>query len=282
MLGPEPFYFHNTVHNFGTVSTTPGTAITTTTTANTDGTAVTLLSALAFDVHYVTIAFGGTATAAASNSALLDILVDPAGGTSWTAFINDLAVGNRGVLGVAGTLKDPNAFFHFPVFIKAGTSIGARIRWPQAAALAGRVLIQCYGDPSQPDQWWCGTGVETLGAVPASSSSTAVALGTSSALGSWVTIGTSSYRYGAVQPGIHFTGGTLTAFGSYMYLGVGSTVLPGAPTYYITTNTSEQLSVAAPAGPIWCDVPASTIWQMAGRSSSASATSLYGSIYGVY
>src|SRR5574339_530603 len=62
--------------------------------SNADGTAVTLLSGLAQDVQYIAVAISGMGvTTGENNSCLLDILTDPAGGTSWGVLINDLICG---------------------------------------------------------------------------------------------------------------------------------------------------------------------------------------------
>src|SRR5215207_4816840 len=71
----------------------PGTTVTPSATANTDGTAQTLIPALSHDCEFLVISAGGYTAAAALASTALDILVDPAGGTSWSVLIDDLLVG---------------------------------------------------------------------------------------------------------------------------------------------------------------------------------------------
>ena len=187
-LMAEPWCFANYVDNLPAVpaaalygtTVTPGTS-------NADGTAATLLSALAFDVHYIVVGFSGMSTNGAAGYHLADILRDPAGGTAWQAFIDDLVCGFTFSL-AAGV--NYNCYYHFPIFIKAGTSIGCQIRGSHSvAAVAPAVVIYAYGNPSRPDAWWCGSGVETLGITPATSTGTSVTPGNTGAFGNWATIG---------------------------------------------------------------------------------------------
>lgn len=278
----QPFKFCNSVDNL--VGTPSGTGVFgtnfTANSSNSDGTAVTVLSALAFDVHQLVIAIGGISLASANSNCLLDVLVDPAGGTSWSPLIDDLVCG---MTPIVGTASGPGNIYAFPIFIKAGSSIGVRARTAHTTNITtGRIVMWAYGNPSRPDMWWCGQKVESLGINAGSSKGTNVTPGNSGTYGSWATIGTSSARYGAVQFQMNGTDGSAVALGYYFQLGVGSTKLPGSPTIARTLTTSEVGALTGPGNPIWCDVPASTPWQIRATCSSTGAEVWNGAVYGVY
>jgi hypothetical protein len=58
-----------------------------------DGAAVTVLPALAHDCEYLWLGVSGISASAKANTALMDLLIDPAGGTSWVSLIDDMVVG---------------------------------------------------------------------------------------------------------------------------------------------------------------------------------------------
>ncbi len=242
-----------------------------------DGTAVSILSALAHDVHYLVLAIGGINTAAADGNAALDVLSDPAGGTSWGSIIDDLCCGMTPVPSATVGLT---AWYYFPLWIKAGTSIGVRAKTAHTVAIAtGQVAMWAFGEPRRPEQWWCGQKVETIGI--ADSKGTAVTPGTSGAFGSWTNIGSaSSARFGAVQLGINGSDANALANGWWWQLGVGSVQVPGSPTIYRAIATSEQGGIVG-MQPIFCNFPGGTQFQARNAVSSASGEDGYCAVYGV-
>jgi hypothetical protein len=143
-----------------------------------DGTAVTLLPALAHDCEYLWLGICGTGvTGGAANNSLMDLLIDPAGGTSWTSIIDDLLVGhaNGNSTYFTGSSSSMPLEYHFPLWLPAGASIGARIRMqntgsPIALPTFTRVMAQVCGGNKNPASWWCGQKVETVGTMVPSSS----------------------------------------------------------------------------------------------------------------
>lgn len=247
--------------------------------SNSDGSAVAVLSALAFDCHYLIIGIAGISAAGADAQCLLDVLTDPAGGTSYGSFIDDLVCGHTPVLTDRTGI---GCWYHFPIFIPAGSSVAVRARTAHGSNIAtGFVVAYAYGDPTRPDMWWCGQKVESLGTNAASSKGTDVTPGNSGVDGSWTTIGTSTYRYGAVQYGVNGSDGTAAALGYYWELGVGSQAFPGAPKSYRLNTTSEAGIASGLSQPIWCDVPASTAWQLR-ATCSGTAEVWNAAVYGVY
>jgi hypothetical protein len=279
----EPWYFANYVDNLGSppsltvpgVNVVPGTS-------NADGTAVALLAAdLEFDVHYLVVGFAGFNTSIAALYCLADILVDPAGGTAWKSLIDDLVIGYTDTLTTNITFSH---WYHFPIFIESGSALGCRARTSHTAAPAGgRVLVYAYGNPSRPDAWWCGSGVETLGVTAASSIGTSVTPGNTGVMGSWTTIGTSTARYGAIEWGGNGTDATATSIQYYFQVGYNNVQIPGAPTKSIFMGTAETYRESACPGPSWCDIPSGTAIKVRGTGSGTSEIWAGGfAVYGVY
>lgn len=262
--------------------TTPGTTFTAGNT-NTPGTAVTLLSALSQDIQLLSIGFQGVTLSTADCNALADLLVDPAGGTSWSAKISSIPCGysplNTGALCAS-------LWYHFPIYIKAGTSIGLRAATAHTADITtGVCIINTYGSPSSPDMWWCGENVETLGANTSTSKGTDLTSpGVSNANGSWTSIGTSTYRYGSVQLGVGgvSTNAATNGIGYNTFMGYGSTKLVGTSPHYSCSSSNEALARTGHQQPIFCDVASGTVWQAMTSSSSASPQNLNVVVMGVY
>lgn len=115
---------------------------------------------------------------------LLDIGVDPAGGTSYTAVISNIPCG-------AGATDVGHPFF-FPLYIKAGSSVAVRVQGANATAGTVRVAAKFYGHLSNPAAWKQGFFSETIGTVT-NSNGTSFTPG-NAADGSWVSLGTTANR----------------------------------------------------------------------------------------
>lgn len=273
-----PWSFANEVDNLtGTPASPWGTTVTPGT-SNADGTAVALLTSLAFDVHYLVVAFQGMNISLAAFYALADILVDPAGGTAWRTFIDDLVVGYATDGGNCWTR------YHFPIYIKSGTSVGCRIRTSHTVTATNpRVHIYAFGNPSNPQMWWCGSRVETLGVTAASSIGTSVTPGNTGVYGTWTNVGTvTGARYGAIQYGANGTDSSALGVQYHFQLGYNNIQLPGSPTMRISMATTENCWTT-PMGPIWCDIPQGEQLQIRGTCSGVAEAWAGGfAIYGVY
>lgn len=267
MLLLPDFYFADRVDNYPSTPTLlNGTSVSSGASANTDGSVVTALSALAFDACLLVV---GPGIAGASNTLVngcLDVMRDPAGGTSWASFIDDLWSGGHAshVAGGAGSQQ----FWHFPVFIKAGTSLGFRLRLNIAGPIAGTFQIAAYGNPSHPEMWWCGQGVETIGVTAASSAGTAVTPGNSGSFGSWTSVGsTTTKRFGAIQMGLGRNDNSSLAINYHWEMGYGSNRLPGSPTFHNSSTTGEQSQHNCFDQLIRCDILPGTQMQVRGKAS---------------
>lgn len=274
-----PWYFAYCTDNHPNTpsSSSPGTACTPGT-SNADGTPVSLISAIAHDVHKIVVHVTNTNTSTAARYQLMDILIDPAGGTSWASWIEDLVCG---FLPANATGVNSGAYYAFPVYLPAGCSIGTQMRTSHTVASAARVSIWAFGEPSRPDMWWCGQGVETLGVTAATSRGTVVTPGNSSAYGSWATIGTSTYRYGAIQLGTNGTDSSSTAVNYAFQAGIGNQPLPGWPIDIRGMGTTEVGAWMNSGQVINCDIAAGSSLEVRGKS-SGTAEAWDCALYGVY
>jgi hypothetical protein len=239
---------------------------------NADGSSVAGISAITHDVEYLVICYQGYSSTGGNNSVLLDILIDPAGGTSWgsTPLISDLLVGC--VNANTSQLIPGQNYYHFPIWIKSGSSIGMRARTAHTGSNGGTVALFAYGGNANPSSWWCGTTVTEIGINAASSQGTDHLAGDSSVFSSWTNFGsTLPYQTGALQFAVHGTNVTTTAnnLNYHFEFGVGSTRI-GHPILRFT-NTNEGGWVINPA-PIFCNLPAGTQLQVRGKCNSTAQT----------
>lgn len=211
--------------------------------SNADGATVQILSALAQDVQYLVLGVGSFAVAAGNGQTLLTIVYDPAGGTSWVPLINYLVVGFSPIV---NNLTPLSLWFHFPIWIPAGSTVGVMARTRHTVDMTtGRVIAHAYGQPTRPELWWCGTQVETIGVDNTISQGTNFTPGNSGAWGSWTDIGsTSVHRHGAIQWGVNGSDDTATAIGYFAELGIRDSssngiAIPGSPIGYWCNTTSE-------------------------------------------
>lgn len=281
-----PWYFaHNTCwigqNESSLAQLIPG-AAPTSGAAHTKGSTVTLLTALTHDVHCIAIAIMNTGGSLVEGAALADIMIDPAGGTSWAAtpLISNIIGGTQTSHGAAGT---PYAqWLMFPIFVASGSSLGVRLQH-SSATITPRVNCHVWGNPSNPAMWWFGNGVETLGADTSTSRGTPVTPDASGTYGSWTDIGTSTSNYGAVTFGVNsFGDNAVDAKGYYFQLGTNSTQLPGSPTMYSSTTTIETSAKVKPPMMIGCNIPSGTTLQVRATCSTTVTDIPNFCVYGVY
>jgi hypothetical protein len=139
---------------------------------------------LSQDIYLMTIWVSDGATANNVKSHLLDIGVDPAGGTSWSAVVSNIVCGQSAPHAVGGGLC-----VTIPLFIKSGSSVAVRVQGSNATA--GTVLVTgtFYGQPSHPELIRTGQYAETIGTITGSQG-VSFTPGNSGAEGTWVSLGT--------------------------------------------------------------------------------------------
>ena len=141
-------------------------------------------AAVSQDVDFLMmLIYAGTTSGQAKNH-LLDIGVDPAGGTSYTPIISNIVCG-ASVSSIGGARKHA-----FPIRIKAGSSIAVRIQGNNATAGTVSVLARIFGRPTEPIFQKVGSYSETVGTIT-NSEGVAFTPGTA-ADGSWVLLGTTT------------------------------------------------------------------------------------------
>jgi hypothetical protein len=231
-------------------------------------------------VHFLQLNMNGVNASAADANAVADLLIDPAGGTSWSVLVNDLACGftNSTSIATAGTRLGVS--YSFPLYIPAGASVGLRAKTAHGSDITtGLAAIEVFGEPDHPEMWWCGQGVETIGV--SDSKGTAVTPGNSSSWGSWTSIGsTTSHHIRAIQLGINGSDSAASNMGYYFQVGAGSAALPGSPKLTRTT-TSGEAGYHYGQNMTFCNIAAGTQLQARGMASGTAET-IYVGIYGVY
>lgn len=147
--------------------------------AHTKGTDTAVLSGIAHDAWGVYIMVSSGATVATSRRQMIDLLIDPAAGvgnagSSWSVLINNLYTNSP----VFGTSKHLGHNYYFPLFIPAGTAIGARTQ-DTVTDETCRFSIRLVGQPTRPDLVKVGHKVQTIGATTASTDGVSFTPGTS-------------------------------------------------------------------------------------------------------
>lgn len=190
--------------NFTTPSSTPGTSVTPGA-SNAEGswTQVASSANMAYDSQLMYIAIGGGNSTGVAKNHLLDIGVDPAGGTSYTAIISNIVCGQ--------TQAVTTGFdqFVFPLFVKAGSSVAVRVQGSHSTAGTVRVVADFFGRPTNPEMVPCGSYSETIGTIT-NSNGTSITPG-NAAEGSWTSLGTTAKDLWAWQIGVQVDNGTIAA-----------------------------------------------------------------------
>lgn len=260
-----------------------GAAVTSSGTANTDGTAVDLFgAALSHDVEYLRLSFSAAQASGANNDALATILIDPAGGTSWSTLIPFLICGPVNDIRVSGGAPaGQGCFYDFPIWIPSGATVGCQIRANNTSGATWQVLALAHGGNANPASWWCGQRVSAIGVTEAASDGTTVAPGTSGSFGSWADVGsTLGADAGAIQYGLAGVGGSfaLGAYWEYEF-GVGD-VRIGPPVFRIMTTDEAGWWIGT--GPIFKRIAAGAQIRARGREDGADGQSLSAAAWAVH
>ena len=222
---------------------------------------------IAYDVWGILLwVCGGNTTATAKNH-LLDIGVDPAGGTDYVEKISNIVCGGAQAGGLGGR------WFYFPYRVKAGSSIAVRIQGTQATAGTVRVAMKFYGRPTNPEYIAVGTYSETIGTITGS-------LGVSftpgnSSEGSWTSLGTTTRKLWWWQLCVQCNNGTVTNLAYNIDLAYGD----GTNYHMIIENlpiqiggTAETFSNSLQAVEGFCEVPAGATLYIRGHCSGTAVT----------
>lgn len=210
------------------------------------------------------------ATATAQKDHLLDIGVDPAGGTSYTAAISNIVCGSSGTGGAM-----PAHAFLFPLRIPSGASVAARIQGNNGTAGTVRVAAKFFGQGRYPLAWRQGAFSETIGTI---TNSQGVSFTPGNAAdGTWASLGTTTNPMWWWQLAYQLSNATITAEYTYIDLAYGD-----ATNKHIIQrrmhcgDTSERIGDFFSAGlnmqASFCAVPAGSTLYVRGRCSDAPDT----------
>jgi hypothetical protein len=239
-------------------STSPGTVITSGTAA--EGSVVSLITALSYDCELLVVRLYASSATTAARPLTLDIMIDPAGGTSYSVLVENILGGQLNGAGSSGSWG--GATYAFPLFIPAGARIGARCHADLNTTTVS-VHVNVYGQNANPGSWWAGQRVTSYGV--SGKDGTNHVCGNSGAYSSWTNFGsTLSEACGALQFSIGQDNASGTSLHYYLEFGVGGVAI--GPPIMCSTNTTEALSVM-PSMPIFCSLPAGTQLQVRGTCS---------------
>lgn len=188
-------------------------------------------ASLTSDAYGILININSNSVSTAARDTLLTIGLDSAGGSSFTDFITDLLCSGASayVSGVGSGI-----WYYFPIFIKNGTSVGAKASVNNATVGTLRCAVTLFCQPSRPEMIRTGSFVTTFGSTAASSSGTAVTPGTA-AEGSWTQIGSALTRpHWYWQVGMGINDGSTSNAVTHIDVGLGSagskkTIIADAP-----------------------------------------------------
>ena len=263
--------FGFSVDNWGAdASTSVGTSVVPGAT-NAEGAWTQVLTALAQDVFFSTLVIHSGTTSTAAKNHLLDIGVDPAGGTSYTAVVSNFTCG-------ASALTSGGArHLVVPLFIKAGSTVAVRVQGSNATAGTMRVGIKAYGQPARPELLLGCSYSETLGTIT-NSNGTSFTPG-NAADGAYVSLGTIVKPAKWVQLGCQIDNAAMSAHHTYIDLAVGDAsnkrVLIRT---HIQMTTVEAITEVIPGNLGWCavDLPAGAELWIRGRNNNAPVTGYNG------
>lgn len=273
--------FNFTFDNWGTnPASTAGTSVTPGA-SNAEGSWTQIASSanIAQDCYWLYLQVHSGATSAAAKNHLLDIGIDPAGGTSYTAFVSNLQVGASPALTAAGARE-----FIFPIFIKAGSSVAVRIQGSNGTAGTVRVMAWFYGQPSRPENVPVGTIAQTFGTITNSNGQSFTP--GNAADGSWVDLGATSTPLWWFQVGYGIDNATITAEYTYLEVAWGDgtnkhsmfKVMHGG-------TTGETAGLAAQTQMLACaaynPVPAGVNIYIRGRCNNAPDTGYHATVIGI-
>lgn len=246
------------------VATRPSTAFGTTITPglNAMGSYAQVLASgtVAKDVFGLLINVNSCAVNATARDAIMDVGVDPAGGSAYTVLIPNLMIAAASPYTVGGGI-----WYYFPIWIKAGSSVGVRGSVNAGTAGTFRCNMRVFGDPKNRSLVKVGTRVEAIGITTATSNGTSVTTGTTSD-GSWTSLGTSAKDNWYWAVGFANNSSTMGTFAYHASLGVGSPQQLIMDPQHFTTTTGEQISNGIPSvesnklvgagstvyGKLWC------------------------------
>lgn len=256
-----------------------GTSVSFNASANIKGSFTQVLGAIANEALGIMISVNSVAVAAASGDCLIDIGIDPAGGTSYTVLIPNLLCSCAGTYAIGHGIN-----YYFPLRIPAGATVAAR---GQRATAAGTfsIIVRLFGKPERPEVVNYGVAVDAFGVNTATSGGTAITSGTT-AEGTYTQIGSATtVPYKWLQQGMGINDTTMT--GSLVYaldlaFGDASNKVPAIQDqWFVEFDVNENLcSIGAMEGGSY-HVPTGAIFYQRIQCSGTADSALSGAVYAV-
>jgi hypothetical protein len=222
------------------------------------------------DCYWLFITVHSGNTSAQQKDHLIDIGVDPAGGSSYAAVVSNIVCGL--------TVSSPGAGyrFTFPLFVKSGSSVAVRAQGNNATAGTVRVMAKFYGQPSNPEAVPVGQFSETIGAI---TNSQGVGFTPGNAAdGSWQSLGTTTSALWWWQLAFQVSDSTMTAELAFIDLAYGdatnkTNILRLCHASTSTTESAQENSAANVFfADCFCPVPSGATIYVRGRCSDAPDT----------
>jgi hypothetical protein len=235
---------------------------------------------LAHDCEQLDIWVHDNSTAATDSSSLMDVVIDPAGGTAWDTTNPKIPLLPAGWLQTESNTSTTGRHWTFPIWIPAGAAIGVRGQTTKATPGTPKVCMWAAGDSRDPS-YWCGTRVDAIGANAADSGGAAVDVDDLGVWGVWTNIGAVTARvYGFLHPSFQSQASSPTSANSnsiQIELGIGGE--PISHRYQFNTSASEWQFIHRPFGGIECSIPAGV--QLQGRGTGMLPVTIDTIIHGV-
>jgi hypothetical protein len=247
MLYTPAYGFLWSVDNFGATYSTAafGTVVPQDTAANTKGADVELIadSAVTENCYGIAIVFMSNNTSAAIRNYLVDIKVDPAGGTSYVTVIPNLVSHSNAA--TAGGF-----WYYFPLFIPAGSAVAASSQCQVGSGTAGsqpRMAVRLFGKPTHPEVMKYGSFVRAFGADTGNSRGTTITPGTT-AMGAYTaSLATTAEDLWWWQGGLVSSDATMSDNALYLDIAAGDATNKILCAHHIThvTRAAENASKEA-------------------------------------
>ena len=246
-----------------------GTVVTSGGSIDAQGTAVELISGAnaSADIWEVCVSVYRGNTSGADSSLLLELLIDPAGGTSYSTWIPEYPVGN------ADGANSPGLQMWFPRFAPAGSSIAARTRGLVASTTC-EVRIEAFMKPTRPEMLLRGTYAEQIGTRTNSRGVTIGTIGVTGSEGTWVSLGTTAKALHWIGLAVNFHDSVIQSGFHWFDLAYGDAtnkniIAQNIPLHGSTTEILYRQLI--PDDFHFCHIPASTNIYVRGSTHLASA-----------
>lgn len=202
------------------------------------------------DVFGILINVNSVAISGAARDCLATLGFDPAGGTSFADFVSLLCGQASAYAAPAGNGVGGGHSFYFPLWLRAGTTIGMRASVNSADVTDIRGFVRLFCQPSRPELIWCGQRIEQLGVTALSSTGIGVTAGTA-AEGTWTEIGTTTRHHRYYEFGFGMNDGTASSNAYNVDVSVGDATNKKIVQLdaFVGSNTAEATS--KPACPMW-------------------------------